>query len=230
MKRSIIAVALLAFTLVAWRPAGAQDMQQKIAAAKQAAARNQQALRSYSWLEKTELSFKGELKSTKVEACRYGPNGKVEKTPVVEPPPPEEKRGLKGRIVAKKTEEMKGELEAAAALVQQYVPPDPDKMQVVMNAFTASVSQSGPAAMVVKFPGYEKAGDSLSLTLDSAAKSLLQIDVATWLDDPSKPVTLRVSMERLPDGTNCTGMVVLGIPASQIEVRVTKSNYQRVVQ
>ena len=34
---------------------------------KQAAAKNQQALRSYSWLEKTELSLKGEVKSTKVD-------------------------------------------------------------------------------------------------------------------------------------------------------------------
>ena len=36
--------------------AGAQDaaLQQKLAAAKQAAAQNQQALRTYSWLEKTE--------------------------------------------------------------------------------------------------------------------------------------------------------------------------------
>ena len=60
--------------------------QQKLAAAKQAAALNQKALRSYSWVEKTELSLKGEVKNTKVDMCRYGPDGKVQKTPVVEPP------------------------------------------------------------------------------------------------------------------------------------------------
>ena len=43
----------------------------------------------------------------------------------------EKKRGLKGKIAAKKTGEMKEELEAAVALVQQYVPPSPDLMQVV---------------------------------------------------------------------------------------------------
>ena len=61
-------------------------LQQKLAAAKQAAALNQKALRSYSWVEKTELSLKGEVKNTKVDMCRYGPDGKVQKTPVVEPP------------------------------------------------------------------------------------------------------------------------------------------------
>jgi hypothetical protein len=54
------------------------------------------------------------------------------------------KRGLKGRVVAKKTEEMKDELQATAALIQQYVPPASDQIQVVMNAGTASVGQAGP--------------------------------------------------------------------------------------
>ena len=113
-----IACALAAIVLA---PLAAQDakqvVQQKLAAAKEAAALNQKALRSYSWVEKTELSLKGEVKSTKVDACRYGPDGKVQKTPVVEPPPPEKKGGLKGKMIAKKTEEMKGELEAAVARV-----------------------------------------------------------------------------------------------------------------
>ena len=51
----MVAVALAMF---AGASVTAQDLQQKLAAAKQAAAANQQALRSYSWLEKTELSLK----------------------------------------------------------------------------------------------------------------------------------------------------------------------------
>jgi hypothetical protein len=155
-------------------PLAAQDLQQKLAAAKENAALNQQALRSYSWLEKTEISLKGEVKGTKVDMCRYGPDGKVQKTPVVEPPPPQQKRGLKGRIVAKKTEEMKDELEAAVALVQQYVPPSPDMIQVVMNAGTASLSQAGPGRASLTFPGYAKANDALTLTFDTAVKALQQ--------------------------------------------------------
>src|SRR4029453_14932921 len=165
------ALATIALLVV---PAGAQDIQQKLAAAKEAAARNQQALRSYSRLEKTELRLKGELKKTKVDMCKYGPDGKVQKTPVVEPEPPKKQRGLKGKIVAKKTGEMKGELEAAVALVQQYVPPSPDLMQVVMTSGTAAISQAGPGAASLKFPGYVKKGDALTLTFDSTVKSLRQ--------------------------------------------------------
>ena len=219
-----------AFTLVVAPPIAAQDVQEKLAAAKQAAAANQKALLSYSWLEKTELRLKGEVKNTKVDMCRYGPDGKVQKTPVVTAPPPEKKRGLKGKIIANKTEEMKEELEAAVALVHQYLPPSPDMMQVVMNAGTASVSQAGPGRASLKFPGYAKANDALTLTFDTAVKSLQQIDVNTWLDEPDNAVTFKVTMEALPDGTSHPATVVLGIPKRQIEVRITKSNYQKLAQ
>jgi hypothetical protein len=219
-----------AIALIAVAPLAAQELQQKLAAAKQNAAANQKALLSYSWLEKTELSLKGEVKNTKVDMCRYGPDGKVQKTPVVTPPPPEKKRGLKGKIAANKTEEMKEELEAAVALVHQYLPPSPDMMQVVMNAGTASVSQAGPGRASLKFPGYVKANDALTLTFDTAVKSLQQIDVNTWLDEPENAVTFRVTMEALPDGTSHPATVVLGIPKSKVEVRITKSNYQKLAQ
>ena len=208
----------------------AQDLQQKLAAAKQAAALNQKALRSYSWLEKTELSLKGEVKNTKVDMCKYGPDGKVQKTAVVEPAPAEKKRGLKGKIVAKKTGEMKEELEAAVALVQQYVPPSPDLMQVVMNAGTASLSQAGPGFAALKFPGYVKKGDALTLTFESAVKTLHQIEVNTWLDEPESAVNLKVTMQAMPDGVSYPGSIVFALPKRQIEVQITKSNYQKIAQ
>jgi hypothetical protein len=225
-----IAVAVLAFVAGPVTQAQSPELQQKLAAAKQAAALNQQALRSYSWLEKTELSLKGEVKNTKVDMCKYGPDGKVHKSPVVEPPPAEKKRGLKGKIVAKKTGEMKEEMEAAVALVQQYVPPSPDLMQVVMNAGTASISQAGPGAAALKFPGYVKKGDALTLTFDSVVKALRQIEVSSWLDEPENAVNLKVTMQSMPDGISYPATVLLALPKRQIEVKITKSNYQKIAQ
>ena len=229
-KHSRLIGIACALAVIVLAPLAAQDLKEKLAAAKQAAALNQQALRSYSWVEKTELSLKGEVKNTKVDMCRYGPDGKVQKTPVVEPPPPEQKRGMKGKMIANKTAEMKEELEAAVALVQQYLPPSPDKMQVVMNAGTASISQAGPGRASLKFPGYAKANDALTLTFDTTVKTMQQIDVQTWLDKPDNAVTLKVTMNALPDGVSYPGSVVLGIPKSKIEVRITKSNYQKLAQ
>jgi hypothetical protein len=230
MKKSLIGCILAGVLLAVSTagPASAQDLKEKLAAVKQAAAANQQALRSYTWLEKTELSLKGELKATKVDSCRYGPDGKVQKTPVVQPPPPEKKRGLKGKIVAKKTGEMKEELEASVALVQNYVPPAPDMIQVVMNAGTASLSQAGPNKVAFTFPGYAKQGDALKVTFDKGITSLQQIDVNTWLDKPEEVVTLHVAMQSLPNGVSFPGTVLLTIASTKMQVRITKSNYQKL--
>jgi hypothetical protein len=229
MKRIVIGMAIVGFVLTGFsRPADAQDLQQKLAAVKQAAAANAEALRAYTWLEKTEILLKGELKATKVDSCRYGPDGKVQKTPVVQPPPPEKKRGLKGKIVANKTAEMKEELQATTALIQEYVPPAPDRIQVVMNAGTASLAQAGPQRVAFIFPGYVKAGDALTVTFDKAITALQQIDVKTWLDKPEEPATLSVVMQALPNGVSFPGSVVLKIVDRKLEVRVTKSNYQKL--
>ena len=230
MSSIVVGIALVALAYLAGPPMQAQDIQQKLAAAKQAAALNQKALRSYSWLEKTELSLKGEVKNTKVDMCKYGPDGKIQKTAVVEPAPAKKKRGLRGKVVAKKTGEMKEELEAAVALVQQYVPPSPDLMQVVMNAGTASLSQAGPGFAALKFPGYVKTGDALTLTFESAVKTLHQIDVTTWLDEPENAVTLKVTMQAMPDGISYPGSIVFALPKRQLEVKITKSNYQKLAQ
>ena len=90
MKRNLTVLCLPIACLLLAMTAGAQDlnqaMQQKVAALKESVAHNQQALRQYSWIEKTQLSLKGEVKNTKIEACRYGPDGKVQKTQLSDPP------------------------------------------------------------------------------------------------------------------------------------------------
>jgi len=231
MKRTLIGMTVVTLALAAFsQPANAQDLQQKLAAVKQTAAANAEALRAYTWLEKTEILLKGELKATKVDSCRYGPDGKVQKTPVVQPPPPEKKRGLRGKIVANKTEEMKEELQATVALIQEYVPPASDQIQVVINAGTASLAQAGPQRVAFIFPGYVKSGDALTVTFDKAITVLQQIDVKTYLDKPEEPATLRVTMQALPNGISFPGSIVLKIVDRKLEVRVTKSNYQKLAK
>jgi hypothetical protein len=47
-------------------------------------------------------------------------------------------------------------------------------------------------------------------------------------DDQAKPVTPGIDLQSLPDRTNYPATVALSMPASQIEVRITISSYQRV--
>jgi hypothetical protein len=223
------ALAGVGLALVAGGPAEAQDLQEKVAAAKQAAAQNQQALRSYTWVEKTEIAVKGEVKNTKVESCRYGPDGKVQKTQLSEPPPPpEKKRGLKGKMIEKKTGEMKEEMQAAGALVHQYLPPSPDKIQAAMAAGKITLAP-GAGATSLRIADYLKPGDALTLTL-AQGKGMQHVAVNSYLDTPEKAVTLDVQMQSLPDGTSYAGAIKLAVPSDNIEVRITNSNYQKLAQ
>ncbi len=77
MKRTIPAILILAVCSLI--PAGAQD---KAAAIKASLAKNQAALKQYSWLETTQISLKGEVKKTEQKQCSYGADGKVQKTPM----------------------------------------------------------------------------------------------------------------------------------------------------
>ena len=99
-----------------------------------------------------------------------------------------------------------------------------------MNAGTASISQAGPGAASLKFPGYVKKGDALTLTFDSTVKSLRQITVDTWLDEPENAVTLKATMQAMPEGVSYPGTIVFALVKRQLEVEITKSNYQKIAQ
>jgi hypothetical protein len=137
------------------------------------------------------------------------------------------KAGVKTRVVEKKTGEMKQETEAAVALVRQYLPPSSDKIQAAMTAGRITVAP-GAATTALKIADYEKAGDSLVLTLDPASRNMKRVDVDTWLDSPDEKVKLGVDMQSLPDGASAAGTVVLALPSSQVQVRITNSNYQKL--
>jgi len=125
---------------------------------------------------------------------------------------------------------LKEELEAAIALVQEYVPPSPDLMQVVMEAGTASLSQAGPGAASLKFPAYVKKGDALTLTFDSNVNALRQIEVNTWLDEPDSAVNLKVTMQAMAGGISYPGRIVVTLVKRQLEVTIIKSSYQKIAQ
>ena len=84
MRLMMVGVMTLAITL----PALPQnsELQQKLAAVKQAAAENKQKLRQYQWIETTQLTLKGDAKPPTRNSCVYGPDGKIQKTAIGAPP------------------------------------------------------------------------------------------------------------------------------------------------
>jgi hypothetical protein len=207
---------------------GNPDLQQKVASLKRSLARNQQALHQYSWTEKMDSIFKGEIKSTKQSQCQYGPDGKVQKTEIGSTPPPKQQRGLKGKVIEKKKDEMKDYMERVASLIKRYVPPRASHIQESLQAGKAALQPSGGGIVTLVFGDYAKPGDSVKVTFNTASKKIQGLDVNTYLDAPADVVTLKVVFQNLPDGTNYVAQTILDATAKQIQIRTTNSNYNKL--
>jgi hypothetical protein len=215
--------------LVAIAPAIAQnpELQEKIAAVKQNVAENKQRLLQYQWTETTQLTLKGDPKPPSTNLCRYGPNGEVQKTLVGVPPEPPSGGRMKQKIIAKKKEEMKDYMGDVKALLAQYVPPDPQKMQQAFQNGKLSLNPAGGLINLI-FKDYAQPGDQMTLTFDQSAKKIVSLDINTYMGETKDAVTLQVHMASLPDGTNYTQQTVLNATAKQLVVTTTNSNYQHL--
>ena len=225
-KRVIIISAIaLAASVAAIAQNG--ELQQKLAAVKQAAAENQQRLRQYQWTETTQLTLKGDAKPPSQKLCQYGPSGQVQKTPIG--PPPEQPSGgrMKQRIIEKKKAEMQEYMEDVKGVLGMYLPPEPQKMQQAFQAGNVSLNPAGGLVNLI-FRNYSQPGDQMTLTFDPSAKKITSLSVTTYMGAAKDAVTLQVQMASLPEGTNYTLRTVLNATAKELVVTTTNSNYQKL--
>lgn len=221
----IIGAVTLGITL----PAIAQnaDIQEKLAAVKQAAAENKQKIRQYQWIETTQLTLKGDPKPPSKNSCVYGPDGRVQKTMIGAPPPPPSGGRLKQKVIANKKEEMKDYMQDVKAVLALYVPPDPQKMQADFQAGKVSLNPA-PGVVNLVFADYAQPGDKMTLTFDTATKKIGGLKIDTYMGQEKDVVTLNVVMAALPDGTSYEQQTILGATAKQLVVTTTNSDYQKV--
>jgi hypothetical protein len=241
MERTHVATltALLAWVgiaLLAGQPQGLEQPtpEQQVVALKQSLQKSQASIRTYEWIETTIISHKGEEKSRKVMRCYYGADGKVEKLPVNDgsaQPQPQQASGrrggrLKERIVENKKDEMKDYMERAAALVHQYVPPSPDRIQKTKDAGKLAVRPGAQGQVGLEFSDYLLPGDKLTIQVDAAASRLLGLGVASYLDTPQDVVALDVRMGALADGTSFAEQTTLDAKAKNIRVVIQNAGYR----
>ncbi len=203
------------------------EIQEKLAAVKQAAAENKQKIRQYQWVETTQLTLKGDAKPPTKNSCVYGPDGKVQKTMIGAPPPPPSGGKMKQKVIANKKAEMKDYMQDVKAVLAMYVPPDPQKMQADLRAGKVSLNPS-PGVVNLIFADYAQHGDKMTLTFDTATKKIGALKIDTYMGKEKDVVTLQVQMASLPDGTSYESQTVLNATAKQLVVTTTNSDYKKV--
>jgi hypothetical protein len=214
-----------------WLTAQNPDMQQKVAEAKEAVARNKQLLAQYTWVEQVTISLKGEQKKQEHFQVRLGPDGKQQKQSL-DPPaaPPEHEGRLKRHVVEKKTEEYKDYADQIKALIQQYVPPEKDLLQQAYQAGNVMVgSEPGaPGQYRLVISNYLKPGDNMTLVMDKTQKDLVSITIGSYMDDPKDAVNVSVQFVGIPGGPNHVSAETINGVSKQLTIAIQNSNYQHL--
>ena len=243
MSAAAIGAALLVAgaLLQAQQPPPAGGAQDPVAALKQTLQQGMALARKYEWVETTIISLKGEEKARKQNRCYYGADGKVQKISLDQPAQQQEQpqgggRGRRGggkikqQIVEKKKDEMTDYMEKAAALIHQYVPPNPQQIQAAKDAGRVAANPQADGSVKIVITQYLLAGDSLTIGLDPKTNRLLGLNVGTYLEKPEDVVTLAVQMSSLPDGAVYAGQTTLEAKAKNITVAIQNAGHKPVSQ
>jgi hypothetical protein len=224
----------LALTLIASPSFAFQSttLQQRITDLKESVAANRAKLQAYQWTEATTTLVKGEVKKTEQFLCQYGSDGRVQKTLQGPPPaPPEPPGGLRGKIVAKKVDEMKDYSERLKSLIGEYVPPTRDNIQNVFQAGNATTSPTPGGIESISLNNYYKSGDKVTFDFDPSSKLIRSFTVNTYLDNPkSDIVILTVSFTTLPDGANHVASTDVQAESKNIEIKTENADYHTLTK
>ena len=208
-----------------------QELQERVAEVKQAAAANKQALAQYTWNEQITISLKGEEKKQEHFLVRLGPDGKPQKQSLDPPPaPPEHEGRLKKHVVAKKTEEYKDYADEIKALIQQYLPPEKDLIEQAQQKGNIMVGPAAgaPGEYRLVISNYIKQGDNMTLVLDKAQKDLVNLSIQSYLSDPSDAVNVTATFSRVPGGPNHVSSETINGVSKQLTIAIQSSNYQHM--
>jgi hypothetical protein len=206
-----------------------EAIKDKLEAVKVHAAANKEALSKYAWTESIQVAVNGEVKTTREMSCRYGPDGKPQCSPLGPPPQQQQERGIRGRIAEKKKEEFQDYIQQVKGLIGLYVPPDAARMQAAHAAGNVTFSRPATGEAGLVFRNYSLPGDSMTLDFAMATRKMAALAVSSYLGDASSPVTLNVQFAQLPDGTNYPAREVVNAAAKGIQLTVTNSNYQKIM-
>lgn len=212
-------------------PAAAPAPADRVAAIKASLQKDHAALMGYEWVETTTMSMKGEVKSKKQATCHYGPDGKVVKVAIGDQPEAEKKKGIRGKVVENKKEEISDYMTKAAAAIKTYIPPDPAKLQASKTAGKALFSVLDPGKRGrVDFKDYNVPGDQLGIDVDLVNNKLLGLQVTTMVEGGKEPVAFQAQYASLEDGTSYIAKTTLDAKEKGVTIVVENSGYKKAAK
>jgi hypothetical protein len=195
-------------------PAAVAGNADHVAAVKATLQKSVTELQQYEWIETTIISRNGQERSRTQFVCLCGPDGKVQKTALPAGAAREEPIDVAARD--------------AIALVKEYVPPDPARIQAAQSAGRMSVSPPDAAGQVqIVILDYLKPGDELSINVDASSDHINGVTVATFTDAAKKDVVgLRIGFGTFADETIYPAKIRLDVAAQDLAVTIENTGHK----
>lgn len=231
MRRAAASTLMLAALATSAHAQGA--VQDRVAVLKRTLAENAAAQRGYTWIETTELALNGEVKETNSMSCQYvAGSEKPECTQIGTPPAPKKVRGpLRKHIAKGKIADLKAYMDSVKTLVAKYVPPEQELIQKAQQRGDVAVAPNpSNGTFKVTISNYIQKGDAVAVVVHDEDKHLAELNVSTWLNDPTAAVSLQVSFTTLAStGVSFPMKKVLTAQAKGVVVTITSSNFALAV-
>lgn len=200
----------------------------------EANAKNEEQLHKYQWIETTIITIHDESRPPKRSICKYGPDGKVQKTPLgqQEASGARQGGGFPGRgglirtlVVNQKKEEAKKEVEQIRAVTGMYFPLDRAKLKQALQSGKLHFVTGASNEETVVIDNYAKQGDEVKLTLNHAAMQIERVSLKSYLDKPKDALTAEVQFSELPDGTRYRSSTTINAPSKKLSIETVNSDY-----
>jgi hypothetical protein len=191
---------------------------------------NAQALKAFSYQQRTQLQLNGETKKVTLNQMNYDANGNLQKVQLSEEPPPGSSPPsggrLKQRVIARKTGEFKDMMNDITALVTSYTELPQQQLQASLQRATFSQGQGDMAGAVqIQMNNVIQQGDSLVIWIDRTALLFRRATIATSYEQ--NPVTVTANYAMLPSGQVYMAKAILNYPKKQLVLEIDNLNYQK---
>lgn len=188
---------------------------------------NAEELRKYSFKQRTEVSMDGDVRSVRLDQIRFDLDGNLERTsltPAAAQSP--SARGLRGKVVAKKREEIGNYVERLMSMSRRYLTPARGDLEKLFGRGEIWKGQGATANQVrIQTADFVKTGDSFVWTLDPVSKLPVRMEVTTELD--GDPVTVTAEYRTVPSGPNYIARTIVKSPRKELVVKVESFEYKR---
>lgn len=228
MKKKFLSVIPLLLFGILFSQAQGTDPKAAIALIKQHLDASMKNLKAYQWIETTTIFKDGEAKSQTQNQCYYDVNNKLIRVPAGAAPDEKSQRGLRGKVVENKKEEMSEYVKKCVAKIHEYLPPKSDKLQAIYASGKTNIQVLEPNKKYkLDFNDYLQAGDALGIELDMQKSILNGINVKTYVEKPENNISFNLNYAQLPDGTQYPAETIMDLKSEGLKVVIKNDGYKK---